>query len=150
MRKLLFILLLLNTSIAFSQQIEEEDNVKNEKIESLKIAFITERLALTPKEAEVFWPVFNRFEKEMKAIRNKQRENIKVFKNKPNITDQEADKFIAEQMQYKQQEVDLLKKYLPEFKKVLPSAKIAKLLSLEQEFKIHLLQKIKERKTLQR
>lgn len=150
MRKLLFILLLLNTSIAFSQQIEEEDNVKNEKIESLKIAFITERLALTPKEAEVFWPVFNRFEKEMKAIRNKQRENIKAFKNKPNITDQEADKFIAEQMQYKQQEVDLLKKYLPEFKKVLPSAKVAKLLSLEQEFKIHLLQKIKERKTLQR
>lgn len=150
MKKLIFIFLMLAGIMSYAQQADDDDNVKNEKIEAMKIAFITERLALTPKEAEVFWPVFNRFEKEMKAIRNKQRENAKAFKIKTNITDQEADRFIAEQMQYKQQEIDILKKYLPEFKKVLPATKVAKLLSLEQEFKIQLLQKIKERKGPQR
>lgn len=145
MKKILFILLISLSFGATAQNNDDADEGKNEKIAALKIAFITERLNLSSKEAEVFWPVFNRFEQEMKAVRKKEKQAARIFKDKPNATEAEADKFIAEQVQLKQQELDVLKRYLPEFKKVLPASKVARLLSLEQEFKLQLLRSIKQR-----
>lgn len=134
---------------AFAQNTDTDDE-PNEKIAALKIGFITEKLDLTGKEAEGFWPVFNRYESEVKALRKKQRQAAAAFKTKTNVTEAEADKFLADQVALKQQELDVLKKYIPEFKRVLPSAKVARLLSLEQEFKLQLLKRIKEQRQSQR
>ncbi len=146
MKKLLLLLFIAFGVAATAQQTDDNDETKHEKIEALKIGFITEKLALTSKEAEVFWPIYNKFEQEVKTVRKKQRELAKVFKLKSKPTDQEADKYITEQMALKQNEIDVVKKYLPEFKKVLPATKVAILLSLEQEFKMELLRKMKDRK----
>ncbi len=35
-----------------------------ERVEALRTAFLTNRLALTPEEAAVFWPVYNAFDGE--------------------------------------------------------------------------------------
>jgi hypothetical protein len=145
MKKILVLLLIGLSFGAFAQHRDEADEGKNEKVAALKIAFITERLNLSSKEAELFWPVFNRFEQEMKAVRKKEKHAARIFKDKTTVTEAEADKFIAEQVQLKQQEIDVLKRYLPEFKKVLPASKVARLLSLEQEFKLQLLRSMKQR-----
>ncbi len=146
MKKLLLILFIALGLAATAQQTDDNDEPKHEKIEALKIGFITEKLALTSKEAEVFWPVYNKFEQEVKTVRKKQRELTKAFKLKSKPTYQEADKYITEQMALKQNEIDVVKKYMPEFKKVLPATKVAILLSLEQEFKVELLRKMKDRR----
>jgi len=39
-----------------------------EKVEMYKIQFMTEKLALTPAEAELFWPVYEAQKKAMKQI----------------------------------------------------------------------------------
>ena len=36
----------------------------------MRIAFITEKLQLTPSESEQFWPLFNEYHKEMKSLRS--------------------------------------------------------------------------------
>ena len=79
-------------------------------------------------------------------MRRKQRELTKAFKLKAKPTEHEADKYINEQLVLKQTEIDAVKKYIPEFKKVLPISKVAKLLSIEQEFKVQLLKKIKDKR----
>lgn len=145
MKKLVFIMLLTLGSSPLFAQMAEGDDAPNEKIAALKIGFITEKLKLSGKEAETFWPVFNKYETEVKAIRKKQRQAAVAYKNKTNATEADADKFLAEQVALKQQELDVLKRYIPEFKKVLPAAKVARLLSLEQEFKLQLLQRMKQR-----
>lgn len=144
--KNIIILLLFAIGMPTMAQQPEPDETQKGKVEALKIAFITEKLNLSSKEAEVFWPVFNKYDKEVKALRRKERETAKAYSEKQSPTDQEAEKFLTEQMALKQQEVELLKKYLPEFKKVLPATKVARLLSLEQEFKIQLLHKLKDRR----
>ena len=146
MKKILLILFLSTGLSLLAQQTDDNEETKHEQIEALKIAFITEKLALTSKEAELFWPIYNKFEQEIKIVRRKQRELTKAFKLKAKPTEQEADKYINEQLLLKQIEIDALKKYIPEFKKVLPTAKVAKLLSIEQEFKIQLLKKIKDKR----
>lgn len=146
MKKILLILFLSTGLSLLAQQTDDNEETKHEKIEVLKIGFITEKLALTSKEAELFWPIYNKFEQDIKTVRRKQRELTKAFKLKAKATEQEADKYINEQLLLKQIEIDAIKKYIPEFKKVLPTVKVAKLLSIEQEFKIQLLKKIKDKR----
>jgi len=146
MKKILLILFLSMGLSLLAQQTDVSEETKHEKIDVLKIGFITEKLALTSKEAELFWPIYNKFEQDIKTVRKKQRELTKAFKLKTKPSEQEADKYINEQMVLKQNEIDALKKYIPEFKKVLPTTKVAKLLSIEQEFKIQLLKKIKDKR----
>ena len=40
-----------------------------EKVEALKVGFITQRLDLTTEEAKVFWPVYNKYSDELKKLR---------------------------------------------------------------------------------
>ena len=40
-----------------------------DRIRALKVAFITDKLKLTPEESEKFWPVYNQYEAEQKRIR---------------------------------------------------------------------------------
>ena len=145
MKKILVLLLISLSLGAFAQNNDDADEGKNEKVAALKIAFITERLNLSSKEAELFWPVFNKYEAEVKLIRKKQRQACIAYRGKNNASDAEIDKFLAEQFALKQQELDLLKRYVAEFKKVIPAGKVAQLIGLEQEFKLQLLRSIKQR-----
>ena len=44
-------------------------------IEMFKTKFITDQLALTPQEAEAFWPVYNEYKNGMRAIYKEKKEN---------------------------------------------------------------------------
>jgi hypothetical protein len=48
-------------------------------------------------------------------------------------------KLIDDELEYRQKELDLQRKYNPEFKKVLPVKKVAKFYRAEQQFKINLI-----------
>lgn len=115
------------------------------KIESMKIGFITEKLQLTPEEAQVFWPVYNQFEAERKSIREStlgkyKEDGIKM----EDMTDQQAEQLINDHIAFRSKEVELQKKYIAEFKRVLPIKKVAKLMTLEEQFKKQLLNKANE------
>lgn len=113
---------------------------QREKIESLKIGFVTEKLQLTPQEAEKFWPLYNQYKEEMKTLRNYRR-NMNYESEKPidNMSEQELIDFLENRITIEQKIVDLRKKYLNEYKRVLPLKKIALLYKAEDEFKMHLL-----------
>ena len=127
---------LLSVSTIFAQQTDEDDDGKADKIETLKVGFITEKLNLSSAEAKSFWPVYNEFEVQMKKLRVKERENVRLLKAKSSLTDADADKFLNEQLSLKQQQLDLNKKYVAEFKKVIPAKKVARLLMLEQDLSL--------------
>jgi len=55
------------TGFAMAQE-DVPSEKKQQNIEALKIAFISKELALTPEEAQKFWPVYNQYSKELKSI----------------------------------------------------------------------------------
>lgn len=136
-------LLVCLLSIGLSLQAQDD---KHDRIESYKIAFITERLNLTPKEATVFWPVYNEFTDQLKKMKQIEKERVRAYGAKTTPSEAESEKFATEYIAFKQQELDLTRKYVAEFKKVLPAAKVAKLLTLEHEFKMQLLKRLKEKR----
>ncbi len=107
----------------------------NDKIEALKIAFITKRLNLSPEESQKFWPIYDQYEAEKRQNRISTIGSVKELKEDGDFTNAEAEIAITKFVEFKSKELDLVKKYITEFRKILPAAKIAKLVTAEEKFK---------------
>lgn len=124
----------------------ERQNERRENIETLKIGFLTKRLDLTPEEAQKFWPVYNQFNDKLQDIRKKRREDIRDAREKfDGLSDKEVEQAIDADMSNRQKELDIQKEYHSKFKAVLPIKKVAKLYAAEEQFKMELLNKLKEK-----
>lgn len=140
---LMFSFFLLFFSVSLKSYAQEFSD-KNETIAAMKISFITRKLNLTPKEAQVFWPVYNQYEEELENLRKGHRKMVNDAKDDfSELSDAVIEKMVDEQISFRQNEIDILKKYHPQFKNVLPVKKVARLYKAEEEFKRHLIKQIK-------
>ncbi len=119
------------------------NNPKMEKrIESMRIAFITKELNLSPSESQAFWPVFNEMKEKERAIR----EEMKPDKPVEDLSEQEAGALLDQQVQLMDRETALRKEYTERFRKILPATKVLKLQHAEGEFRRQLVNEVKERR----
>lgn len=148
MKKIKFVsLLIFFTAIGLHSFSQEEESPVGDKVEALRVSVYTYTLALTPEEAKVFWPVFNKYQVELQDIKKEEKKLKKqVYGNMSTMTDKEISEAIDKLLSLEEQEITLKKKYTEEFKKVLPIRKVVLLPKAELEFKKMLLNKIKERK----
>ena len=126
------VLLVFSALLLFSQ-----GGNKREKIEALRVAFISDKLNLTPDESQKFWPVYNEYQDKLKAAR-------KEFKKQPDVfsTDKEAQEFLDAELLLKQREFSLYKEYYEKLKKTVPLKKVAALRQAEEDFKKELLKQL--------
>lgn len=152
MKQLLFkclslsILILIPASV-FSQKGPPPPNKSRQKenIESLKVAFITNKLDLTPEEAQQFWPVYNQYSDKLQELRKKRRlENKEAKHNFEELSDTEIEQTVDNEIIFRQKEIDLQKEYHSKFKAILPIKKVAKLYQAEEQFKKVLLDKLRD------
>jgi hypothetical protein len=126
----------------------DSGSAPRERVEALKVGFLTQRLNLTAKEAQAFWPVYNEYEGELAQLRKARRENLlNARDNWDQLSDAEVEKVVESELASRQQELDLLKKYHSRFKQVLPIKKVARLYKAQEDFKRELLERIKENRT---
>jgi len=72
MNKIYLIILFVFTAGFAKAQEEVPSEKQQQNLEALKVAFISKELALTPEEAQKFWPVYNQYSKELNsALREK-------------------------------------------------------------------------------
>ncbi len=145
MKKLIIITLLACFSISTWGQKKEK---QRDKIREAKIEFIKQRLALTEDEEKKFLPVYNKFLDESDALRKNSKTNINLSEvDLTFMTDEECEKLIKDITEQKQKEVELIKKYTNEFKKVLPIKKVAMIFKVEHEFKKVLVRRLRRHKS---
>ncbi len=139
MKKTLLISILFLSMLSLSAQ---EKN-RFERIKALKTAHITNHVGLTSAEAEIFWPIYNKYEKELHLLKVvERREIINKLKDKGELdtfSESEANKLkknivgLRHEVFNKEQE-----KYIA-LDAVLSSKKIIKLYAAEESFKNELL-----------
>lgn len=112
------------------------------KIESMRIAFITNELNLSPSESQAFWPVFNEMKDKEKAIRME----MKPDKPVDEMSEQEANNLLDQQMRLRDKEIAISKEYTERFRKILPATKVLKLQHAEGEFRRQLVNEVKDRR----
>lgn len=153
MKKYTIIFLILFSTISIGQLSAQRpgggmgNRQNKEKVDAMKIGFLTDYLDLTSDEAKVVWPVYNKYQDETDQLRKTRRKNI--LNDQPNfdsLSDAELEKIVDSEIAFRQNELDIQKKYHPQFKKVLPMNKVAKLYRAEEEFKKKLLEMIREKK----
>jgi hypothetical protein len=152
MKNILTFAFILVTSIAFAQGPPPHDGPgpspqQMEKIKTMKIGFLTEKLNLSSEEAKTFWPVYNKYQDELEVLRRNHRDNIQTAKkNFDEMSDKDIEKTVDGELAFRQNELDVMKKYNPEFKKILSMKKVAKLYRAEEDFKRKLIEQLQERR----
>ena len=140
----LFAFTLLLTATSFAQP-DKNGNKKEryEKIEKLKISFITNELDLSTEEAEKFWPLYNEMSKKLKSEKRIQRNTTKELRTESETLSDKDFKTKTDLIFDSQaKEAALKKEYTGKIAGIIGYKKAAKLLSLDQRFKKELLNKI--------
>ena len=118
---------LLLTSFIFTFLIGVAQN--GNRLEALKIAYITKKLDLSPEEAQKFWPIYNMYSAELKQAR------------------QNAIKNNSSEIELDEATLNIRKKYSTQFGQVLSPQKVDAFFRSEKEFG-HFVQKEMERRQL--
>jgi len=111
-----------------------------DRIRALKVAFITDKLKLTPEESEKFWPVYNQYEAEQKRIRQKYRPDQDLS----TMSDQDVERAMLDRFEMEEELLKLKRDYFQRMKGFMAVRKIALLQRSEQEFNKELLRRVQE------
>lgn len=139
MKNLLVFSFFLLTLIKVSAQSQET----LDKIEAAKIGLITERLGLTPEQAEKFWPIY-------KEYSGKQREIAQEFQalkrsiNPETATEEENKKILDRGHQLRERQLDLDRNYSERMQQVITNRQLLSLRKAEDDFKQMLMDRIKQ------
>lgn len=114
MKKYILILIMLagSFSMAFAQDQGGDDLTRQEKIQALYVAYVTQQLQLTPDEAQKFWPLHTQFTAELKAVK----------KDLSELDKQQA-------------RLDIKKKYQDNFNKIIGANRCERFFRMESEFR---------------
>ena len=118
-----------------------------DRIKTLKVAFITERLALTSSEAQDFWPVYNAHEEQVEKLRRKERQRFgSQLPFLDDLSENEAAQLLGEfkGLQIEKHEVE--QTFIQDLANVLPAKKIILLFKAEEDFKKRLVQQVRKRR----
>ncbi len=145
MKTLIHKLLLIAFLLAGMMVQAQPNQNKKEQLEALKVATFTKTLNLTSQEAATFWPIYNEYDSELDALRKKHKEDKGKLDNAANLSDAEIEKLVDGEIIFRQQELDIIKKYHAQFKKILPMKKVALIYKAQDEYKKALLGQLKEK-----
>lgn len=121
------------------------DNTKREKIEALRVSYITQRVDFTTQEAQAFWPLYNEMNDKLEANRQGFKKKYNKDTNYNFATDKEAEDYLNAELSMKQKEIEIFKSYYERFRKLLPIKKVAALRRAEDQFRREIIKSIKEK-----
>lgn len=134
------------TVLFFTMNIAAQ-NANLEKLNAYKIGFLTKRLNLTSKEAEKFWPVYNKYQDDRSRIQVERQEINRNFnQNELNMTDREMTEAADMLISLEVREAALTQEFHNKIKGVLPPVKVIRLYQAENQYRLQLLKELQERR----
>lgn len=128
------------------QRKEKERKEMSEKMKAAKIAYISEHVALTPEEAEKFWPVYNEHEQKRMELTKVMMERFRNTEEKSEISDEKAEEMMQERFKQEEALLDLKKEYHNQYLNILSASKVLKLYEAENSFKHQLMERMGQRR----
>jgi len=116
----------------------QDNNGQFERIETAKIAFITNRLDLSPQEAQRFFPIYNQYQQEIGNIIREKRPPRPQRPGSARPGSMNALDFDSDILACK-------KKYLEKFKAVIPASKATRFFDVERDFRDQLFKELESR-----
>jgi hypothetical protein len=101
-------------------------------VQSRRQEIVKELMELTPQESEAFWPIYREYQVDAAKLGDQRVALIETyFANADKLTDEQADKLLEDAFKLRKNQLDLQKKYVGKYRKVLPAVKVARLYQIE-------------------
>ncbi len=115
---------------------------QRERIQSEKVAYLTNQLDLSIKEAQLFWPVYNEFNNKNDELFEEQRTIYRNLRHKKEeYSGSELEQMLDRLVEIKLEQAKLEKNYHEKYKEILNPEKIVLLYQAEFGFRRHLLRR---------
>jgi hypothetical protein len=148
MKKLLFTTLLIALAIssALCQKdvSNDERSQRKERIETLRIAFFTEKLEMTPEESTAFFARAGELEKSIADLKKEYMHLRKTKENPDAISDKEYARGVTQRAEFKKKEIDLNSAFIIDCIDILDANRAISITEIKKDFRKSLLAKRKE------
>ena len=134
MKKLFIVFLLTSLSIVGYGQ--RNNQVDKEKLEAARVAFITNRLSLSPDQAAKFWPLYNEYQEKRNAMTREMRQISK--KGEEEITNAEAEELIEKRFKLQENLLVAEKNFTRKIASNLSAIHALKLEEINRDFTRHI------------
>ena len=147
MKAITTIFLVIIFALQSTAQPHQRGREHREKIRAHKIGFLTEKLDLSPEEAQKFWPLYNELEAERQSLQEEfVDEGFGKERKVETMSDEELDEMILQRLEQEKAMVDLKIEYYDKFKDILPVRKVFLLYRSELEFRKMLIERLRPAK----
>ena len=143
----IYILIIVPLLFLFQLSFGQDRNAR-QKIESARIALITERLGLTPEQAEKFWPIYNEYNNHRRELVQELQEARKNVDMK-NLSEEQGQALMKLGMDIKERQLILEKNYAQRLNQVITTQQMLSLRKAEEDFRRMIIQRLEERKRQQ-
>lgn len=140
MKRTFFILLVSLTfgstaqDVGVGEDAQPADVTVKDKIKAARVGLITQRLNLTPEQAQKFWPIYNEFDQKRADARKPYRSAQKdINPNNPDPKQQQA--LLDMGLKVKQDELNLEKEYSAKMMNVITAQQMLNLRKAEHDFR---------------
>ena len=133
----LLIVLVLAISVAPGFAGEATDasmDILRESLRANKKAIVDVNLTVTDAEAAQFWPVYERYQKELTGVNDRLVKLLEDYTtNFGTLSDEKAKELIEQYLTVDEDHAKVRRTYLPEFAKALPGRKVARFYQIENK-----------------
>ncbi|XOV95118.1 MAG: hypothetical protein ACFHWX_10485 [Bacteroidota bacterium] len=144
MKNITTLLIFIASFQAFGQSPEVLD-----KIESAKIALITQRLELTPNQAEKFWPIYREYSEKQRNI-HKEFQDLRRDYRPNTATEEQSKALIDKGLEIKERMINLDKQYSDRMLTVINNRQLLRLREAENDFRQELMRRLRQQRDMQR
>jgi hypothetical protein len=129
---------ILMNPVALSAQLTDDQALAEARalLKSGREQVVREELELTKNEATTFWPLYEKYRNDIERVRDRQAQMISRYLSaydSADLSDNLAKEMLDEHLSIKSDLLKLERKYLRQFRKTLPEAKVARFYQLENK-----------------
>jgi len=135
---------IITLALCFSLSTFAQEN----KIKSLKVAFITEKLNLTEKDAQQFWPVYNAYDNTVNNLKfNELRKVVhEIRESYASVSDDKANELLNKALEIEDKIHSENIKLIKKLRGIISSKKILALKNAEEDFNRKMLEEFNKRR----
>lgn len=138
MKKLFLALLLLMPTVVSSEtatpdpRLDTYITLLRSDLKAQRAAVIVNNMHFSDAETEAFWSVYNKYQKELSKVGDEKVALIKDYaEHFEQLDNKKAKALTAKALAVEEKRLQVIKKYIGEFGKVLPAKQVARLFQLE-------------------
>lgn len=126
--------LTMMATVSPGQEINDEIELTRSIIQTQRQAIVTAAMQLTGEESQTFWPLYHEYREAMRKVDDRSVTLINGYAESfDTMTDEIAQTMLKEFMSIRQAELEVTRKYLKRFQKILPANKVARFFQLENK-----------------